>query len=385
MATGGGLIGALPAAPNLSVSTIAANGDGTPYGVAKVAGGFLVTDIGNFVGSTGEGGAIEKVFLNGSTKTWYTTPKGLSLTGAITVLANGDVVVGVEPSGTNGPPTQGRDSLMVLNRAGREIADLAHLNLPLSPDGVLSLAAGGRGANAKIFVSDSTNETITRVNLAFHGGVPRVASATTIANDYAPTLLPPVPSGSGSTGHWVLALPSSQATVGSMAPSSSSQSPGSVVHPGPGVSIVAITGQSTVEAVPTSLGLAFDAKTKVLYVTSGGDGSVYAVASAATRTTAVEKGAAVEQNTFFAGVPIVDALAPNGDLLVADNGGLDPFSVQPSPLIEYTTGGRYVDSANPDPNSGAISGIVASKIGNQTWLVSVNELANTLEIRKASK
>ncbi len=110
----GGFVGELPWSPDKTVSTVAANAGRTPYGVVSVPGGFLVTDVGTSAGAVRGGDTVEKVFLNGKTKTWYTAPKGFALTGAITTLPNGEVILGIEPAFGSGGTSNAQDSLVVL-------------------------------------------------------------------------------------------------------------------------------------------------------------------------------------------------------------------------------------------------------------------------------
>src|SRR5271156_3824637 len=76
-------ISLLPSSPTNSYSTIPANGDLNPYGVAKVPRGFLVTNFNNSSNIQGTGTTIEKVFLNGTTQTWFQAQEGFGLTDAI--------------------------------------------------------------------------------------------------------------------------------------------------------------------------------------------------------------------------------------------------------------------------------------------------------------
>ncbi len=339
--TTGGFIGGLPSSPSLTVSTIAANGDQNPRDVAKVHGGFLVTDLYTANQPPVLSTSIEKVFLNGSTKTWYTMPKGSWLTGPIGVESNGDVVaeIGSRPRGNVGGQTT--ISLLVLNPNGRPIVDLK--NQKLTP-GVSSLAVGQHGGTSQIYLSDSNSGTITRLDVRIQHGVPRIVKATLIASGYPTSFIyPPVP-------------PPSSAPVLYSGFAGSSQ-----------------------------FGLAFDPKMDVLYVASMADNAIYAIPQAGSRTAAVDKGTVVVKNDGKLRLPSNLTIAPNGDLLVTNNDGIAANPNLPSPLYEYTPAGAYVNSISLDPNFGAVSGLVVKPVGNQYWLATVNQTASTLDIREVPK
>ena len=322
-----GFIGKLPTAPSTSVSTIPANGDLNPYGVAKVPRGFLVTNFNSSSNLQGTGTTLQKVFLNGATKTWYSAPKGFGLSGAIGVLSKGFVFVGSVPTTDGTSATVQQGSLIVLNRYGQAIANLKN---PKLLDGPWGMTVSDHGDTAQLYLSNVLNGTVTRLDVVIQNGRPDITSATTIASGYT-------------------------------------------------------TQTSTAALVLGPAGLAYDAQTGVLYVASTADNAIYAIAAAATRTSAADKGTVVVQNDGKLQGPIGLAFAPNGDLLVTNGDAVSASANEPSLLLEYTTAGKYVNSLSLDSSQGAAFGLAIKTVGNEYWLGTVNDATNTLDIRKVSR
>lgn len=334
-----GFIGKLPTAPSTTVSTVPANGDQNPYGVAKVPRGFLVTNYNGSSNLQGTGTTLQKVFLNGQTKTWYQAPKGFALSGAIGVLSKGFVFVGSVPTTNGTAATIKPGSLIVLNRYGQAIANLKN---PKLLDGPWGMTVSDHGNSAQIFVSNVLNGTVTRLDVVIQNGAPDITKATTVASGYTTQ-----------------------------------------------------TSASALVLGPT--GLAFDAKTNVLYVASTADNAIYAVAGAGgeqdcrpgdpsgCQATPAGKGTVVVQNDGNLQGPIGLAFTPNGNLLVTNGDAVDANPNRPSLLLEYTTAGKYVNSISLDQAQGAAFGLAIKTVGNQFWLATVNDVTNTLDIRKISK
>jgi hypothetical protein len=315
-------ISQLPSAPTSSVSTVPANGDVNPYGVAKVPRGFLVTNFNNSSNLQGTGTTIQKVFLNGKSKTWYQAPKGFGLTDAIGVLSKGYVFVGSVPTTDGTSATVGQGSLFVLNRFGDPIANYKSKTLL---DGPWGMTVNDQGNNAQIFVSNVLSGTITRLNVSIYGGQPNITSATTIAKGYT-------------------------------------------------------TQTSTSALVEGPTGMAYNAATNLLYVASTADNAIYAVPNASSRTGAIDKGTAVVVDNANLHGPVGLTFSPGGDLLVTNGDAVNPDSSNPSLLLEFTTQGTYVDSVSLDPAEGAAFGLVVKRVGRDYWLATVNDDTNTLDI-----
>lgn len=99
----------LPTAPMQTVSTVPANGDVNPYGVAFVprgyagggglqAGDVLVSNFNNSANLQGTGTTIVRVTPGGQQSVFYQGPPGVGLSTALGILKRGDVIVGYVPS-----------------------------------------------------------------------------------------------------------------------------------------------------------------------------------------------------------------------------------------------------------------------------------------------
>src|SRR5262249_48911701 len=103
----------LPGAVMQTFSTVPANHDGNPYGVAFVpkgiatsgklhAGALLVSNFNGSSGIQGTGTTIQLITPAGETSTFFPGPSGLGLTTALGVLKSGFVIVGNLPTSNQG-------------------------------------------------------------------------------------------------------------------------------------------------------------------------------------------------------------------------------------------------------------------------------------------
>jgi len=315
-------ISLLPSTPTKSISTIPANGDLNPYGVARVPRGALVTNFNNSSNLQGTGTTIQKFFLNGTSKTWFTAPNGFGLTDAIGVLSKGFVFVGSVPTTDGTSATVQQGSLLVLNRFGQKIGNLKNANLL---DGPWGMAVNDKGDNAQIFISNVLNGTITRLNVTIKNGLPDITRAVQIAMGYTTQ-----------------------------------------------------TSASALVLGPT--GLAYNNQTNVLYVASTADNAIYGIPNASSLQIAINKGVAVVENNSNLHGPVGLTFAPNGDLLVTNGDAVNPDANNPSLLLEFRPRGAFVNSISLDPAEGAAFGLVVKKVGRQFWLATVNDDTNALDI-----
>jgi hypothetical protein len=323
---GTSFISLLPTKPTTSISTIPANGDLNPYGVARVPRGFLVTNFNDSKNVQGTGTTIQKIFLNGTSKTWFQAPKGFGLTDAIGVLTAGFVFVGSVPTTDGTAATIKQGSVLVLNRYGKEIANLKNSKLL---DGPWGMAVNDHGDNAQVFISNVLNGTITRLNVVIKNGKPDITSAVRIAQGYK-------------------------------------------------------TEPNAAAVVLGPTGLAYNYSTGVLYVASTADNAIYAIPNASSLRGPVNKGVTIVRNNPNLRGPIGLTFAPNADLLVTNGDAVNADAADPSELLEFRPNGTFVGSLSLDPAQGAAFGLVVKKIGNQYWLATVNDDTNKLDIRVVS-
>jgi len=330
------LLPALPTAAQQTVSTVPANGDLNPYGVAFVPQGFqggansqlqagdlLVSNFNDSTNTEGTGSTIVKIGPDGQHSVFFQGPQGLGLTTALGVLKDGFVIVGSLPTNpTTGNPQQG--SLMILNSQGQVVETLTDSALLNGP---WDLAINDQGNFAEVFVSNVLSGTITRIDLVIpNGGMPKVLSETQIASGYAHSL------------------------------------------------------SSSVDVIgPT--GLVFDAKTDTLFVASTGDNAIYAISNAAFTERDHGKGRLIYNDPAHLHGPLGLVLAPNGDLIIANGDAVNADPNQSNELVEITKTGKFVSQFQLDPGSpGAAFGLAVTSDHGVLRFAAVDDDTNTVQI-----
>ena len=113
-------------------------------------------------------------------------------------------------------------------------------------------------------------------------------------------------------------------------------------------------GPDSAAVVVGPAGLAYDAPHDTLFVASEMDDAIFELHGAATTQTDLGRGDVVYQDAAHLHGPLGLIFAPNGDLLVAN---ADPAVSQdpnePSEIVEFTRGGRFVRQYSVDPNLGS--------------------------------
>jgi len=302
-----------------TVSTVPANGDVNPYGVAFVPsvfpsgglltpGDILVSNFNNSTNLQGTGTTIVKIAPNGTQALFSTQGASLGLDTGLAVLKSGLVLVGNVPNNpqtTVGTPTSPnpQGSILVLDKSGnllQTISDPKRLNGPWD----LTVAVD-RGGSAIIFVSNVLSGTVWRFNLAI-----RPSSTAPIKVTGA-------------------------VQVGSGFLHGASQA-GFVAGPG---------------------GLAYNATTGTLYVASQFDNSIYAIHNAGHTSRDQGRGKLLVSDPTNLHAPIGLILAPNGNLIVANSDAFNVDTAQPSELVEYTQKGVFVARHSVDPANGGAFGL----------------------------
>ena len=344
-----GLFGSLQALPSLSpadtllpnladaalqtFSTVPANGDQNPYGVAFVPqdiqsggvlqpGDVLVSNFNNSANVQGTGSTIVRITADGQQSVFFQGGPGLGLTTALGVLESGFVIVGNVPTASDGTVQQG--SLLILDSNGNvvtQVTDSALLNGPWD------LAVNDQGDLAQVFVSNVLSGTVTRINLSIPAGsTPIVESETLIASGYATQ-----------------------------------------------------TDPNALVLGPT--GLAYDPSSDTLYVASTADNGIYAIANAGTADSDQGMGPLVVQDNTHLHGPLGLVLAPNGDLIVSNGDAVNADPNQTNELDEFTTAGQFVGQFQLDSgNSGAAFGIAVSSDSGEIRFVAVDDDTNALDV-----
>ena len=336
---GGSFIGGLHNVTTVA-STIPANGDLNPYGVAIVpksrgnltAGDVLVSNFNNSANQQGRGTTIVEISPGGKHRLFATirssaVPGGVGLTTALVALRSGWVIVGSLPTtdGTSATATPGE--LFVLDASGHVREVIRGYGI----DGPWDATALDLGSTADVFVSNVLNGitkgqppatskgNVVRLTFSLTGAKPRIVASKVIAT-------------------------------------------GISVHTDPAALIVGPTG--------VALG-----PSGTLFIADTANSRIAKVPDAVDRDRAVNAGAAsatVSTDPHLNG-PLGLVLTPNGDLLAANGGDNN--------LVELTQGGKFVavrDVDTADPPGGALFGLATTAYPHQVYFV--NDDTNTLNV-----
>jgi hypothetical protein len=307
-------------APQFIVSsTIPANGDLNPYGVAIVPPNFptggaispgdvLVSNFNNLNNLQGTGITIIKLTPSGpvapsvapgqaGNATTFFASNIQGLTTALGILQRGFVLVGNLPSPTGKFKDHGQGALQVIDRNGNLVTTLTNPKFLGSP---WDLTISDSGAQATVFVSNVAKGTVDRIVLAVGPNTVSINTEHEIAHGYA---------------H----------------------------HGNPAAFVLGPTG------------LAYDKKADTLYVASTMDNAIYAISNAGS-TSSADKGALVFSDSHLRG-PLALAFTPLGNLITANGDAVNGDPTHPSELVVFTKGGQFVSESNVDASQGGAFGL----------------------------
>ena len=194
----GSSIAALNTVTTIS-TTVPANGDLNPYGVARVPrtkgslveGRFLISNFNNGANQQGTGTTIVQIAPNGTFSLFaqidpkkVSCPGGIGLTTALVALRSGLVVVGSLPTMAGNPTTPPAGCLIVLDSNGNVIETISghHINGPWD------MTAVDGGSVAVLFVTNVLNGTVAANGSVVNGGTV-VRLLLSIPNSGPPQLL----------------------------------------------------------------------------------------------------------------------------------------------------------------------------------------------------
>jgi len=321
-------------------STVPANGDVNPYGVAivptttgaLVANNVLVSNFNNSANLQGTGTTIVQVSPTGDLSLFATIdacPDGVGLTTALVALRSGFVVVGSLPTSDCTAATAKAGCLIILDSSGNQVATLTGNGI----NGPWDMTAQDMGDTAMLFVSNVLNGTV-----AASGAV---VSQGSILRFELSNLVP------GNTP-----TASSFTTIAS--------------------AFEERTDPAALVIGPTGLGLNADG---TLFVADTLQSRIAAIPNAVSTTQDAGAGTTVSQGRLLKG-PLGLAIAPNGDILTVNAGnGL---------VVETTPSGgqiaaRYVDvSHSRNGGSGTLFGLSVAPNGAGVYFV--DDGNNTLNI-----
>jgi len=325
-------------------STVPANGDVNPYGVAVVpasgglltAGDILVSNFNDKANVQGTGTTLVEVSPAGHVTLFanisklpagQACPGGIGLTTALGILPGGWVVVGSLPTTAGGalPGLNPSGCLIVLNDQGSVVETITNNDIV----GPWDLAVKSDASSAELFVSNALGGNIT-----VHGGVPVTGNCTVVRLDLALSAASP-PRLTGT------------AVIGTDFPWAANK--------------------AALVLAPTGLALASNG---TLYVDDTLTNSVSAIPQALTRTSAITAKAGTLSSGGALNAPLGMTLAPNGDLLVVNGNNGN--------AVEITPAGRQLATKLLIKNgAGDLFGIITTLQGD--GLLVVNDGTNALD------
>jgi hypothetical protein len=324
-------------------STVPANGDVNPYGVAAVrasagkltAGNFLVSNYNDKANVQGTGTTIVQVSPTGQTTLFadaaklpagMACPGGIGLSTALGILPGGWVVVGSMPTAKSGalPGLDPAGCLIVLNDQGTPVETITNKNIV----GPWDLAVTSTATSAQVFVSNALGGNTSTSN-----GTPVTGNCTVVRLDFdLSSAAPP-------------AL-TSTTVIGTGYPWRADK--------------------AAVVLAPTGLALGHNG---TLYVADTQTNTISAIPQATTRTTAQ----AATTGQLSAGgalnAPLGMTLAPNGDLIVVNGNNGN--------AVEITPAGHQLTTRTLVKNgAGDLFGVITTPDG----IVAVNDGTNALDL-----
>ncbi|MCL2795835.1 MAG: hypothetical protein FWD85_11075 [Microbacteriaceae bacterium] len=324
-------------------STVPANGDVNPYGIAVVphtvgelhAGSVLVSNFNAASNLQGTGTTIVQISPSGAQSLFAqidgaqlpgACPGGIGLTTALTVLRSGWVVVGSLPTSDGSAATAQSGCLLVLDSHGRVRETISGPRI----NGPWDMTARDNGATAELFVTNVLNGTVAAGGAVVdRGTVVRIKLSGLESRNGRPHAGEPVVIASG--------FPE---------------------HSDPAALVIGPTG------------LAFNPRTDILYVADTVQNRIAAIPRALTRHQSAFTGKDVSIGGSL-NQPLGLALGPNGDVLSVNAG--DGNAVETSP-----SGTQVVTKLLEPAGAGTLFGLALAP--RHTGLYFVDDGDNTLRI-----
>jgi hypothetical protein len=320
---------------NTVPSTGPSAGDQNPYGVAFVPPGFpsggplnpgdiLVSNFNAASNLQGSGTTIMDVPAippspqGTGVSIFFQGTAPLGLTTALNILRSGFVLVGNFPSPDGSCLDASPGSILVIDKMG----NLSSTITGSAIQGPWDSALFDEGGKAKFFVANGLSGTVIRLDLTVDPvkGV-TVTKTTQIASGYMHMCDP-------------------------------------------------------VTFVDAPTGLVYDPRIDVLYVASTEDNAVYAVSDAADRTQDGGIGRLVYTDAKHLHGALGMAMAPNGHLLVSNNDAINADPSQPSEIVEFTVGGKFVKQISVDPTQGGSFGLAVQTTGQTAKFAAVDDVTS---------
>ena len=315
-----------------SASTVPANGDVNPYGVAFVPpafptggsatpGNILVSNLNNSQNLQGTGTTIVDIPPGGPLQPFFQGPAGLGLTTALNILQKGFVLVGNFPSSDGTCPNSKPGSIQVIDKNSKLLSTISD---PLI-NGPRGFHLVGSRKFGEVLCGQWPHGAVVRLDLSVTGSGVKVRAITQIASGYAHACDP-------------------------------------------------------VTFVDAPTGLVYDPTQDILYVASTLDNEVFAVGNAAETNQDRGRGTLVYSDNVHLHGPLGMIQAPNGHLIVSNNDSVNSDPNQPSELVEFTKQGQFVKQISIDPQQGGSFGLAVATSGSIAKLAAVDDAQNILLI-----
>ena len=325
-------------------STVPANGDVNPYGVAAVPasagrltqGDILVSNFNDKANVQGTGTTLVQVSPDGHTTLFanisalpagQACPGGIGLTTALAILPGGWVVVGSLPTTSGGalPGLNPAGCLIVLNNQGKVAETITNGNIA----GPWDLTVKSDASSAELFVSNALGG-----NTSTRDGVPVTGNCTVVRLDLALSATAP-PAVTSTT------------VIGTKFPWAANK--------------------AALVLAPTGLAIGANG---TLYVDDTLTNSVSAIPQALARTSPVTAAATTISTGGALNAPLGMTLAPNGDLVVVNGNNGN--------AVEITPAGRQLTTKTLIKNgAGDLFGIVTTQAGD--GLLVANDGTNAID------
>ncbi len=321
-------------------STVPANGDLNPYGVAvvpvsvgaEVRGDVLVSNFNNGENLQGTGTTLVQVAPSGHLSLFAQIdpatlpgpcPGGVGLTTALAILPGGYVVVGSLPTTNGKAATAQAGCLIVLDSSGHVVRTIA--GGPVN--GPWDMTAVSAGPLTALFVTNVLNGTVASGETPTDGGtVVRIVLFTPYG--HAPTVL-------------------SERVIATGFPER--------------------TSEEALVVGPTGVGLG---SRGTLYVADTQGNRIAAVPDALFRWRPVGDGGVTVAAGGLLNSPLGLAVAPNGDVLTTNGGDGN--------LVETTPGGTELQAFDTKVGAGGLFGLAVAPYGQGVYLV--DDADNTLDL-----
>ncbi len=331
---------------NTVASTVPANGDQNPYGVAVVRrsvgsltrGNILISNFNNGANSQGTGTTIMQISPDGAASVFAQLdpvslggmcPDGIGLTTALVALRSGWVVVGSLPTTDGTSPTAKAGCLLVLDSEGRVAEDIRGPMI----NGPWDMTAFDAGEWAALFVTNVLIGT--------------VAASPETVNE-------------GTVLRIVLSIPDGDAGTRNSPPDVLSET---IIGSG----FAERTDPAALVVGPTGVGLGHDG---TLYVADSVNSAVQAIPDALFRHTSADVGRTVSTGGAING-PLGLVIAPNGNIIVANGGDGN--------MVELTPRGTQITVTPADTTgigAGTLFGLAVAPANKGIYFV--NDGDNTL-------